>query len=193
MVKAWLACYGLLQERLNLMLHRSIIVVSMTGNLAAKTSLNKTAQALAQASPYPSSPPLKGPLKVLQAADEPIRKRGFGPCESVLAVHSIRRVYKCILFRDDACQQHESPAVSIRREIMRRRTVYAALAHYSAAVARGYRPRRAVADRLGLGFYCGPQVIKLVEDMDHGLNAVLEQASAHTRECPDKSVIGFAD
>ena len=30
------------------MLHRSIIVVSMTGNLAAKTSLNKTAQALAQ-------------------------------------------------------------------------------------------------------------------------------------------------
>ena len=42
------------------MLHRSIIVVSMTGNLAAKTSLNKTAQALAQASPYPSSPALKG-------------------------------------------------------------------------------------------------------------------------------------
>jgi chromosome segregation ATPase len=37
-----------LKERLNLMLHRSIIVVSMTGNLAAKTSLNKTAQALAQ-------------------------------------------------------------------------------------------------------------------------------------------------
>jgi hypothetical protein len=39
-------------------------------------------------------------------------------------------------------------------------------------------------------------VIKLVEDMDHGLNAVLEQASAvpiHTREWPHKSVIGFAD
>ncbi len=39
-------------------------------------------------------------------------------------------------------------------------------------------------------------MIKLVEDMDHGLNAVLEQASAvpiHTRECPHKSGIGSAD
>ncbi len=35
-----------------------------------------------------------------------------------------------------------------------------------------------------------------MEDMDHGLNAVLEQASAapiHRRECPHKSGIGSAD
>ena len=46
-------------------------------------------------------------------------------------------------------------------------------------------------DKIGLRalLWGPPQVIKLVEDMDHGLNAVLEQA----RACPHKSVIGFAD